>query len=217
VVAVRWSLDAEGDCRIEWRERGGPAVQSPSRQGFGTTIIQRSVPYDLGGTATVRYPLTGLEAEFCIPARHVVLDETATNRRDILSDGRQRPQRERPSAVLRGPVLLVEDSLIIAMDAEDILVRLGATRVATAASISAAREEIAAERFEVAILDINLGTETSLPIADTLREAGIPYCFATGYGEQLQLPADHAGAPVLQKPYTAVNMGRMLEALLAVA
>jgi light-regulated signal transduction histidine kinase (bacteriophytochrome)/CheY-like chemotaxis protein len=217
VVAVRWSLDAEGDCRIEWRERGGPAVQSPSRQGFGTTIIQRSVPYDLGGSATVRYPLTGLEAEFCIPARHVVLDETATNRRDILSDDRQRPQRERPSAVLRGPVLLVEDSLIIAMDAEDILVRLGATRVATAASISAAREEIAAERFEVAILDINLGTETSLPIADTLREAGIPYCFATGYGEQLQLPADHAGAPVLQKPYTAVNMGRMLEALLAVA
>ncbi|MHA6718213.1 HWE histidine kinase domain-containing protein [Sphingomonas sp. RS6] len=215
VVAVRWSIDANGDCRIEWRERGGPAVQPPSRQGFGTTIIQRSVPYDLGGTATVRYPLTGLEAEFCIPARHVLLDESETARHAALADDHARAQQARPETVLSGPVLLVEDSLIIAMDAEDILIRLGASRVATAASIAAAREELASQRFEIAILDVNLGTETSLPIADMLRDAGIPYCFATGYGEQLQLPPDHAGALVLQKPYTAVNMGRMLETVLA--
>ncbi|KTF69571.1 HWE histidine kinase domain-containing protein [Sphingomonas sp. HT-1] len=215
IVSVRWWLDADGDCRIEWRERGGPAVQPPTRQGFGTTIIQRSVPYDLGGKAVVRYPLTGLEAEFCIPARHVVLDGEATAKHGksveepvpVVSDGTLRP-------VLKGQVLLVEDSLIIAMDAEDILARLGAERVVTVASISAAMEEIDAGTFDVAILDVNLGAETSLPIADRLRAEGMPYAFATGYGEQLQLGEEHAGVPVLQKPYTAVNMGRMLEGLL---
>ncbi|WP_333572891.1 HWE histidine kinase domain-containing protein [Sphingomonas sp.] len=214
-VSVRWWLDPEGDCRVEWRERGGPVVQPPTRQGFGTTIIQRSVPYDLGGKATVRYPLTGLEAEFCIPARHVVLDGAAAEKhaRDVEgpvmlpASGELRP-------VLQGPVLLVEDSLIIAMDAEDILLRLGADRVATAASIGSALEEIGTERFDVAILDVNLGAENSLPIADRLRAEGVPYAFATGYGEQLQLGEDHAGVPVLQKPYTAVNMARMLEELL---
>lgn len=214
-VSVRWWLDTEGDCRIEWRERGGPAVQPPTRQGFGTTIIQRSVPYDLGGKATVRYPLTGLEAEFCIPARHVVLDGESASRQGkapeevvpLPTEGGLRP-------VLKGQVLLVEDSLIIAMDAEDILARLGADRVVTVASIASAMEEIDRGRFDVAILDVNLGAETSLTIADRLRADGVPYAFATGYGEQLQLDAEHRGVPVLQKPYTAVNMARMLEGLL---
>lgn len=215
-VAVRWWLDEMGDCRIEWRERGGPAVQPPSRQGFGTTIIQRSVPYDLGGTAAVRYPLTGLEAEFCIPARHVVLDSAAAARAHAQAAEMQQAESGAAGgdAVLRGPVLLVEDSLIIAMDAEDILARLGACRVATAASVAAALDELDAEQFEVAVLDVNLGPETSLPVADALRRAGVPFVFATGYGEQLALPEEHAGTPVLQKPYTALNMSRVLEDLL---
>ena len=54
-VRVAWHLDAMGDLRLEWREQGGPPVQPPRRQGFGTTIITRSVPYDLKGTADVRF------------------------------------------------------------------------------------------------------------------------------------------------------------------
>ena len=50
-VTVDWRLDADGDLLIEWRERGGPPVQPPTREGFGSTIINRSIPYDLGGEA----------------------------------------------------------------------------------------------------------------------------------------------------------------------
>ena len=65
-------------------------------------------------------------------------------------------------------------------------------------------------RFEAAVLDVNLGQETSLPIADLLCDAGIPCIFATGYGEQLQLPEGQQGIPVIQKPYTLVSVAKGL-------
>lgn len=64
------------------------------------------------------------------------------------------------------------------------------------------------------MLDVNLEVETSLPVADALRVAGIPYVFATGYGEQLKLPPEHDGVPVVQKPYTAGNIAWTLEGVL---
>jgi light-regulated signal transduction histidine kinase (bacteriophytochrome) len=56
---------------VTWREVGGPPVRQPTRVGFGTVIVERTVPFDLQGTATVRYPVGGFEADFFIPARHL--------------------------------------------------------------------------------------------------------------------------------------------------
>ena len=41
---------------------------------------------------------------------------------------------------------------------------------------------------EFALLDVNLGAETSFEIAKRLAEAGVPFVFATGYGEQVAFP-----------------------------
>ncbi|MDP5278795.1 HWE histidine kinase domain-containing protein [Sphingomonas sp. DG1-23] len=210
-VQVEWHRDDQGDLRIEWRERGGPAVQPPKRQGFGTTIIQRSIPYDLGGKAEVRYALTGVEADFCIPASHVAADDPAKAPAAAVSIARDSEVRR---DVLTGAALLVEDSLIIAMDAQDILARLGAARVVTAASIRQAQQELDRDAFEIAVLDVNLGNETSLSIADALRARGVPYIFATGYGEQLRLPPEHEGAQVIQKPYTLASLAHALASAL---
>lgn len=209
---VAWQVDRDGDLQIEWHERGGPAVQPPKRQGFGTTIITRSIPYDLGGRADVSYPLTGLEAEFSVPARHIEIDGSR-----VLGPAPtpQPTPGEAVAKLLSGVVLLVEDSLIIAMDAEDILTRLGARRVVTAGTLGQARDEIGREAFEVAVLDVNLGAETSLPLAGDLSAAGVPFLFATGYGEQLKLPPEHAAALVTQKPYTLASISRALGSLLS--
>ena len=53
-----------------------------------------------------------------------------------------------------------------------------------------------------ALLDLNLGSENSIPVAMKLRELGVPFIFATGYGERAPIPDDLAAAPVIQKPYT---------------
>ncbi|MFT3967586.1 MAG: hybrid sensor histidine kinase/response regulator, partial [Sphingobium sp.] len=67
-LAIRWAVDAVGDLLLDWTEQGGPPVKAPTREGFGTIIITRSIPHDLGGDAEVRYRLSGLEAQFRIPA-----------------------------------------------------------------------------------------------------------------------------------------------------
>ena len=54
-----------------------------------------------------------------------------------------------------------------------------------------------------ALLDVNLGSETSIPVARRLAELGIPYAFATGYGESFRIPAELEAVPVMKKPYDA--------------
>ncbi|WBO20933.1 HWE histidine kinase domain-containing protein [Sphingomonas abietis] len=212
-VEVRWSIDRQGCLALDWQEIGGPVVQPPTRQGFGSTIIRRSIPYDLGGEAKVDFAPLGLSAHFVIPERHV--SQRIAARPAMAVEAETPPPVLTGGPLLSGPVLLVEDSLIIAMDAEDILIRLGADSVATASNIPQAIAELGRTRPTVAILDINLGTETSLPIADRLKALGIPFLFATGYGEQARLPAAHADTPVLQKPYTIEGVARELGALLS--
>jgi light-regulated signal transduction histidine kinase (bacteriophytochrome) len=205
-VTVSWHLDDAGDLKIDWCEQGGPPVQAPTRQGFGSTIIRRSIPYDLGGTARVQFKLAGLEAHFCIPARYVTARSAVV--RSVSPDPAPiEPAEPAGNKPLSGEtVLLVEDSLIIAMDAEDVLTRLGAGQVVPVASVRHALEEIERVDPALALLDINLGDETSFAIAEKLLERGIPFLFATGYGDQAQLPPALLQVPVLQKPYSAAGI-----------
>jgi hypothetical protein len=50
-----------------------------------------------------------------------------------------------------------------------------------------------------AILDINLGGETSFPVADVLRERGIPFVLATGYDEAT-IPQPYLNVLHFEKP-----------------
>ena len=80
----------------------------------------------------------------------------------------------------------------------------------TESSAVGAISAIAEKRPDVAILDINLGDHDSVPIGNRLAELGVPFMFATGYGEQGQLPDALKSRPVLQKPYTLASLNRRL-------
>lgn len=213
-VAITWTRDNIGDLQFHWVETGGPHVKPPTRKGFGTTIIERSVPYDLGGTAKVDYQPDGVRASFCIPARHV------SERRDFSGKKIRLPHAHPQENFVFAPnflsgktVLLVEDSLIIALDAEDILVRFGAS-ISTASSVDAAHDLLDDRRPDLAILDINLGDQNSFGIASRLLDMGVPFFFASGYGEQAHLPVELRSRTVVQKPYTTANIGRAVVDLL---
>ena len=214
-VRISWHRNADRDLELHWVETGGPRVEPPRRKGFGTTIIEQSVPYDLGGKTRLDYAPEGFNAWFLIPERHL------TDPRDVKCRLSFDPPEPVPLApvsedVLTGlRVLLIEDSLIIALDAEDILKRLGASEVATEGTVTEALHIIDTNRPDIAILDINLGEHTSFAIADALAEANIPFMFATGYGEQIFLPEGHRERIVLQKPYTMASLARRLPELLA--
>jgi light-regulated signal transduction histidine kinase (bacteriophytochrome)/CheY-like chemotaxis protein len=214
-VEVSWHRSSGRDLVVAWREHDGPPVSPPERKGFGTTIIERSVPYDLGGTANTRYLSSGFEADFCIPYRHV--SEPKSFAGPAIKFARptsNHPTEPPPKFLAHRSVLLVEDSLIISLDAEDILIRLGAETVTIHATPQGALDYLETGAPSLAVLDINLGDRTSFPIADRLLQAGIPFIFASGYGEQASLPMEHRDRQVLQKPYTLENMARALVELL---
>jgi DNA-binding LytR/AlgR family response regulator len=87
------------------------------------------------------------------------------------------------------------------MDAESMLEQLGATRVDIASNVRDALRTIEKTPPDFALLDINLGNENSVPVALKLQELGIPFAFASGYGERAPLPAALENVPVIQKPY----------------
>jgi CheY-like chemotaxis protein len=114
------------------------------------------------------------------------------------------PQRpgEMTSELLPGDILLVEDDIIIAMEAEYLLLSMGAARCHLASSVAAAIDIIGKEAPRFALLDVNLGGEHSGPVAAALNELGIPFVIASGYGgNELKLPAFSA-APLVTKPYS---------------
>lgn len=80
-------------------------------------------------------------------------------------------------------VLLVEDELLIALHAEDILHDLGAQIVGPAISLSEAETLAEDEEFELAMLDRNLNGNLSDDLARRLADKGVKVVLATGYDD----------------------------------
>ena len=207
-VKVNWQQDEDGSLLLDWREQDGPIVTAPQRRGFGSIIIEQSIPFDLGGRAEVEYRLTGLAAHFCVPSRHIAgLSRHA-------SESIASAAVETGANPLGGrKVLLVEDSMIIALDAEDVLKALGARTVTTAANVARARMLLNEETFDFALLDVNLGADTSATVAAQLTKAGIPFIFATGYGDGTAFLQQYPDVPVINKPYGASHLRNALAEL----
>lgn len=207
-VEIETRLHDDGNAALHWRERDGPAVQAPTRKGFGTTIIEKSVPYELNGQAEIRYRVTGLEVDFLFPARYV------RQSREKPGIARQPVQRAEMSAHrLSGAALVVEDNMIIAMDAVDMLSHLGADSVATASRVAEGLEILEQGNITFVLADLNLGSEMSLPVVEKCHELGIPVVLATGYDEAGDLIDRFPDIAVLKKPYTIEQLSNALAAL----
>ncbi len=107
------------------------------------------------------------------------------------------------AARLSGAALVVEDNMIIALEAEEILTLLGAQSVDMAGSVHEALRLIDLCPPAFALLDVNLGTETSLAVARRLMASGVPFVFASGYGDSFRIPPELGAIPMVKKPYTA--------------
>lgn len=198
-LEVTWRIDPDGDCAVVWRETGGPEVVPSRRRGFGMALIERSVPYDLGGTSRLEFAPAGLVAHLCLPARHISTSSGEAGE-GLEGDGLgAAPAQEEPLSELG--VLLVEDQMLIAMDVEMMLNDAGIDNVVTAPSAAEALRRLQDFTPDVAVLDVNLGAGTSAPVAQELQRLGVPFLFATGYGDRSMIPAGCEGVPVLPKPY----------------
>ena len=105
-------------------------------------------------------------------------------------------------------MLIVEDEIIVALFLEDMLAEFGYEVAGVVGHLDEAMAH--APDYDMAVLDVHLNGRPVFDFADTLAARGMPFVFATGYGER-GIPERHRGRPVLQKPFQPDDLRRVLE------
>ncbi len=124
----------------------------------------------------------------------------------------------RPPKLTGKRVLVVEDEALVSMLVEDDLRDAGATVLGPAVCVDDAMRLVEAAAtdggMDAAVLDLNLQGERATPVADRLAALGVPFLFATGYGEGCDT-GGHGAAPTLRKPFAPERLVATVAALVA--
>ena len=61
-IEIEWSssADSAAPLTLVWRETGGPKVVAPTRRGFGSILLERTLAQDLNGSVAIDYRPEGL-------------------------------------------------------------------------------------------------------------------------------------------------------------
>lgn len=67
-ISVTWSQDDNGDLGLNWIERVSTGVRTPGPQGFGMSVIRRTIADQLEGDVSLDWTETGLVCILHVPA-----------------------------------------------------------------------------------------------------------------------------------------------------
>lgn len=124
-------------------------------------------------------------------------------------DGREKPLGGRR-------ILVIEDDFFIGYELAQFLVGLGADVAGPYATTASARDAYRSGDIDGALLDVNLGRETSIPLAKELKADGVPFMFVTAYADENALfEGDLADTPRLGKPVSRAILGRKVSEIFA--
>lgn len=113
---------------------------------------------------------------------------------------------ETPLSGLR--IFVAEDEYLLALDLCDILETAGALVIGPARSRGEAHDQLSLRpAVDVALLDLNLGGESSVELALRLRGEGVPVILTTGY-DAGDVPVTLKGVPVCLKPLSGTSVIR---------
>lgn len=107
-------------------------------------------------------------------------------------------------------ILIVEDDIILAVDLAEQLTAMGYDVIGPCKSTDQALSVLKTETCDVAVLDINLGGETSEKVAMKLKADRIPFVIASGYNSD-QWPSVFEGSAAVNKPYQATSLVELIQ------
>lgn len=200
-VEIDWRLEG-GRLIMTWLESGGPKVELPVRQGFGSKIMNASIKQQIGGDVVFDWQPRGLACTLSIPFGA----GAATTSREQNGDNLV---QLKPGST--GRIMLVEDEVLIGMLMRDMIVGMGYFVSGPYCSLAEALSAAECQEVDAAVLDVNLGGEYVYPLADRMLEKGIPCIFVTGYDEEA-MDERFALFPVLQKPVSRKGLEPVLRA-----
>jgi CheY-like chemotaxis protein len=214
-VDVSWYLD-DRTLHLTWAERGGPRPIRPDRRGFGTLLIEKSAQGE-GGGARMVVNEGGIAWFIRLPLRDISAQSPAAISAAIHHQTAPLHVQTKPEAMARlagRRILVVEDEVLVAMDISMVLEDAGAEVGEPATNCRIALDRINTEKYDVAILDGNLGGEPIDAVAAALTRRRVPFVFVSGYGHE-NLPKAFAQAPLLTKPFKPSKLVIAIEDLLA--
>lgn len=210
-VVVTSDAVSESRVRLEWRECCAEPVQMPSRRGFGSLLMERAMGDQ--GEVTPQFAADGLVAAIELNTRH---PEAA-----VATEPRIRRERRPVAAAgevnLSGVrILVVEDEPLITLGYEAAFKRLGMSVVGPCDSCRQALALLdgAAPVPDVAMLDLNLGDQTSDEVAQWLMARDVPIFFTTGYGDDSGVSARYPNMLFLTKPASTEQLASAVRQLL---
>jgi CheY-like chemotaxis protein len=110
-------------------------------------------------------------------------------------------------------ILLVEDNSIISSMLVDELVEFGCSVVGPTRTLAEAATFASTSALDGALLDIELGLDSALPVAQILCARHIPFAFMTG---DVETPEGvFRDVPTLEKPFTVAELRRALQVMLS--
>jgi two-component sensor histidine kinase len=213
-VKLSWKILPEGGFELTWTESGGPLVTPPSRTGFGATLLDQVTGRELNGTTRVDYRPAGVKV------RLRAGPQAMAERPEVVPEGPAPSRVTETVATSSGPaslkgakVLIVEDAVLLALELETGLSEAGAAVVGPAYELEEAMA-LLSQPIDAAVLDANLNGHSVTPVAEALSRRGVPFVFATGYGETGGAPGGFE-APVIRKPYDVTQVAAAVAELLA--
>jgi DNA-binding response OmpR family regulator len=109
-------------------------------------------------------------------------------------------------------VLIIEDTMLIAMLLEELVRECGCEVVGPVLDIESARRAVARHDYDAVLLDIGLDAGKSFDIADVLLERNVPFAFVTAYHNVLE--PRHQRVPIVTKPFRTVALMNTVKGLL---
>jgi two-component sensor histidine kinase/DNA-binding NarL/FixJ family response regulator len=209
-VTLEWKQSQSSPAlEILWRETGGGPVLPPKRRGLGLTIIETALSGE-GVKIDCRFEPGGVACAILIGSEHV-----------FAASSRTAPTGRAPGAASKKEVkpmriLIVEDEPLVSLQLQTDLEELG-HMCRTAPDVATSWALVESDGFDAALLDFNLGHETSTPIADLLAEKQIPFALTTGYTDGALLPERLRLRPRLSKPFLIEDVSRLLSSLVEAA
>lgn len=109
-------------------------------------------------------------------------------------------------------LLIVEDEYMVAEHIGMLLEEFGCDVAGPVSTIEEALAAVGAGGLDGALLDANLGGDSSAPIAQALQAASVPFIVVTGYGARELADDILDGAPRLTKPFSTADLAETLSA-----
>jgi CheY-like chemotaxis protein len=187
-------------------------VTEPDHRGFGSTLLGQVTGRELNGETAVEYRRGGVQARLRAGPAAVV------ERPDTVPEAPAKSMVETITSAggppdLKGArVLIVEDAVLLALELETGLSEAGAQVIGPAYELEEAMA-LLDQPIDAAVLDANLNGRSVIPVAQVLSSRGVPFVFATGYGEAGGPPTEF-DAPIIRKPYDVTQVAAAVAALL---